>query len=222
MGKRPGDDVLVASAESNNYSTNNSSPSPFFFSASNNHASSPQWIDSASFDHKLWVVRECLHLDSKNNSNAEETDDDFLAEVNACRANQQTLKNKHEAVKAASQQIKMKLMEQIEQEEANLQLESANLEATEKALLETVRERDSITKDLVELKRLGDHLQQKIVRALEEANQVVESIDSVEEARQIQVPRLKHQISLYANTTGIKWDFENKDNLLAGQVVSTI
>lgn len=87
--------------------------------------------------------------------------------------------------------------------------------------MESVRERDAITNDLAELKRMGDNLQQKIVRALDEASQVhvVESIDLVEECRQIQVPRLKHQISLYANTTGIKWDFED-DSLLAGQVVS--
>lgn len=50
-----------------------------------------------------------------------------------------------------------------------------------------------------------------------EASQEIEKIDNIETDRMKEVPRLKHQISLYATTTGIKWDF-TRVNLHAGEV----
>jgi hypothetical protein len=64
-------------------------------------------------------------------------------------------------------------------------------------------------------------LQRTIALHQEEASQEIESIDQVEEERKRQVPRLKTQISLFASTTGIKWDFSQED-LLSGSVVRTV
>ena len=54
-----------------------------------------------------------------------------------------------------------------------------------------------------------------------EASQELDIITGVEEQQKQQVPRLKMTISLYASTTGIKWDFADPD-LLSGQVVRLI
>ena len=52
------------------------------------------------------------------------------------------------------------------------------------------------------------------------ASKQTEEMDQVELERMQQVPKIKNQISLYAKTTGIKWDY-HRDHVLAGQVVST-
>jgi hypothetical protein len=51
------------------------------------------------------------------------------------------------------------------------------------------------------------------------ASKQTEEMDQVELDRMHQVPKIKNQISLYAKTTGIKWDY-HRDHVLAGQVVS--
>jgi len=50
-----------------------------------------------------------------------------------------------------------------------------------------------------------------------EASQELDIITDVEEQQKRQVPRLKMLVSLYATTTGIKWDFADSD-LLSGQM----
>ena len=70
-----------------------------------------------------------------------------------------------------------------------------------------------------ELDKRQVELQRKIEQHQEEASQEIESIDEVEEERKRQVPRLKTQLSLYASTTGIKWDFSDTTTL-SGSVVS--
>mmetsp|Transcript_4660 Transcript_4660/g.5235 ORF Transcript_4660/g.5235 Transcript_4660/m.5235 type:complete len:259 (+) Transcript_4660:64-840(+) len=50
-----------------------------------------------------------------------------------------------------------------------------------------------------------------------EASQELDIITDVEEQQKRQVPRLKMLVSLYASTTGIKWDFADSD-LLSGQM----
>jgi len=65
-------------------------------------------------------------------------------------------------------------------------------------------------------------LQQKIAQHQLECEEELERIDGVQEARKAEVPRLKHQLSLYAATTGIKWDFsdENQENNADGAVLT--
>ncbi|CAB9526900.1 expressed unknown protein [Seminavis robusta] len=213
MGKRRGDDVLVASVPAvvtETIFTAAMSPSPSSRPAGANNHSPPSWIDSASFDHKLMVVRENLKLDVSSM-------DDFLAEVEHCQGKMHDFQRKQEDIKASSQSIQDRLMEKIQQEEAKCQVESANVETMEKELQEIAQERDSIANDIADLNRMRDDLTQRIAMAVEEASQQVEDINMVDEARKNQVPRLKHQISLYADTTGIKWDFED-DKRLEGHV----
>ena len=73
-----------------------------------------------------------------------------------------------------------------------------------------------------EQKEQIEDLQMKLRASIHQNHEVtqyeLEELDSVEYERIQQVPKIKNQISLYAKTTGIKWDY-HREHLLAGQVV---
>lgn len=183
--------------------------------SSSSSSRQPDWLESASFDHKLWVVRERLKLESNH-----EREDDFLAQVQQCREYRQGFQRQQQQLKNKSHTIQSSLKNKISDEESKCQEESANISAMEQVLHEIAQERDSLQNDLKDLEAVRQDLEQRIASAIEEASQEVEKIDMVEESRKERVHRLKHQISLYASTSGIKWDFEN-EQLLEGHVVST-
>ena len=64
-------------------------------------------------------------------------------------------------------------------------------------------------------------LQEEISSFKKSANDEIEVLDQVEEARKREVPRLKSQLSLYATTTNIKWDYDDSD-MISGTVVSSL
>ena len=218
MGKRKGDDILVAgvstvvSAEPTN--ANQSSISAFTTSTGFTGHSAPEWLNSASFDHKLRVVRESLKLDPL----VSDEEDYFIREVNECHRQQEAFQRQQDQLLEQSQAQQEMLNSKIKEEQSHLQQELSALEAMENKLAEICKERDSIQHDISDLNRLREELETKISLAMEEANQEVENIDMVEEARKNQVPRLKHQISMYASTTGIKWDYGEGD-ILQGEAV---
>jgi hypothetical protein len=231
MGKRKGDDVLVGDGAGVGIShANTASPgsslsgSTPLQNSSNNSCSNdtsahfqPAWLDSASFDHKLWVVRESLKLDKERG----EEEDVFLAEIRNCKEKMHTFQRQREDLIQVSTAIQEKLTKRINVEEAKCQKESENVQAIEQELIHIQQERDSLVREMTDLEKMRKELEQQIASAIEEANKEVEAIDLVEENRKNTVPRLKHQISLYAATTGLKWEFEN-DHLLEGHVVSTV
>lgn len=209
MGKRKGDDVLVSAPTVVGDTAHTTD------SANTDH-SPPAWLDSASFDHKLWVVRETLKLEGEKC----QQEDDFIAEVRKCEESMKAFQEQQDKLMNTSEKVKDGLNRKISKEEAKFEEESANVSAVERALKQIAEERDSLQEDMKDLERMRQDLEQRIATAMEEASQEVESINLVEENRKNQVPRLKHQISLYASTTGIKWNFDN-DRLLEGHVVST-
>ena len=179
--------------------------------------SEPSWLDSASLDHKLYVVRQSLKLDPSAGHNADE-DDVFIKDVRQCQANMQAFRQQQQDMMELSNLIKDGLKVKISEQEEKCQEESQDVAGLERVLEEIKQERDSIANDIVDLETTRQKLQQCIAKALEEANQQVEAIDMVEEARKNEVPKIKREIALFANTTGIKWDYEN-DHLLEGHVV---
>jgi hypothetical protein len=74
-----------------------------------------------------------------------------------------------------------------------------------------------------EQKEQLDEVQMKLRASIHQNHEMtryeLEELDSVEYERIQQVPKIKNQISLYAKTTGIKWDY-HREHSLAGQVVS--
>jgi len=147
--------------------------------------------------------------------------DDLITSFSACMDLQHDLQQEQNAIIQQSQDIKSKLQDRIDmarqacQEESNvlyrMQLTLEQLEADRQALIQSLQDIDSL---IVETK-------QRILEYKKVASQHVELMDQVEAERMCQVPRLKQQISLYATTTGIKWDFD-EENVLAGQVVCIV
>eukprot|EP00980_Cylindrotheca_fusiformis_P015804 scaffold4617_cov106-Cylindrotheca_fusiformis.AAC.5 len=113
--------------------------------------------------------------------------------------------------------VKLQLEQKLEQARNACQHESRVLIDMASHVENMKRDRTSLIQEMEKLDKQQIDLQRNISQFQEEASQEVESIDQVEEEQKRKVPRLKTQISLYASTTGIKWDF-SQDNILSGQV----
>lgn len=124
-----------------------------------------------------------------------------------------------EAMMKQSEQIQVDLDTQIQQAQAACQQESSILAQLSMNLSRLEQNRDKLLQDIDEIDQRQVELQQQIALHQQEASEEIECIDGVEEERKREVPRLKHSISLYASTTGIKWDFL-QDDILSGSVVS--
>ena len=177
----------------------------------------PAWLDSASFDHKLRVVRESLKL---------EDSDDFLVQLHQYRNTVSETRQKHAGMGSSSGGIQDDLTDQISAEEEQCQVESQTTLNMEEDLQQMLKERDGNLAVLSEMEQLQGELQNSVGSAVKEVDQQVQSINLLEDTRKNQVPRLKHHISMYATTTGIKWDYYDGDglehqNILEGHVVST-
>ena len=79
-------------------------------------------------------------------------------------------------------------------------------------------ERQNLLREIDELDDRQRLSQERIAKYQAEASQELDIILDFEAEQKQKVPRLKMTISLYASTTGIKWDFSDP-NLLSGQVV---
>lgn len=120
-----------------------------------------------------------------------------------------------------SDRIKSQLEKEIQQAKDACQQESNVLSDLANQMDSMRQKRQSLLQEMEKLDRRQMALQSKISMHQEEAAQEIESIDNVEEERKRQVPRLKAQLSLYASTTGIKWDYSNEE-LLSGSIVRTL
>lgn len=147
--------------------------------------------------------------------------DDLLSSFDTCLSLQQDLQEDQATVLKTSQNIKNQLDNRIEMAREACKEESNDLYRMQMKLEQLQADRQALLDSLEELDSLKVETKDRILQYKEEASQYVELMDQVEAERMKQVPRLKQQISLYATTTGIKWDFD-EEHLLAGQVVRTV
>jgi chromosome segregation ATPase len=126
-----------------------------------------------------------------------------------------------EAMLSKAKSVKSKLEGKLELARDACQHESQVLMDMGNKIERMKQERKNLLQNMEKLDQKQIILQKNISKHQDEASQEIESIDQVEEEQKRQVPRLKTQISLYASTTGIKWDFAN-DEILSGHVVSPI
>jgi hypothetical protein len=108
---------------------------------------------------------------------------------------------------------------QLQQEKDLCRQESSELSNLAEKLEQYRTQRAALLQEIDELDERQRIAQQNIATYVDEASQELEQIDECEEERKRQVPRLKTTISLYASTTGIKWDFKEGTDVLSGQVV---
>ena len=143
---------------------------------------------------------------------------DMLASFRTCLDLQSDLENQQSHVVQESENIKSRLENRIEMAREACKEESDDLYRMQVRLEHLQADRQALHQALEELDGIETETRERIIQCQEVASEQIESIDQVEAERMRQVPRLKQQISLYATTTGIKWDFDEED-VLAGQVV---
>lgn len=123
-----------------------------------------------------------------------------------------------ESLKTESVKIQAALAEKIALATEAKERESSDLAELIQEVRHFEQIRDSLLHAVEEMDRYQVELQEQIKAHQREAEQEIEIINSVDEERKREVPRLKTQFSLYASTTNIKWDFLY-DNILSGSVV---
>ncbi len=124
----------------------------------------------------------------------------------------------HNSLLEKAEEIKRHLSTKIEQAKDMRTKETSVLGELSLQLTKFHEQRQTLLGEIDDLDARQRVSQEKIAMYQAEASQELDLILDVEEEQKQQVPRLKMTISLYASTTGIKWDFEDPD-LLAGQVV---
>jgi len=116
-----------------------------------------------------------------------------------------------------AEEIQTNLTNEIQQAKNLYRKETSDLSYLSEQLSNFQEQRHNWLKEIGELDDRQRASQEKIALYQAEASQELDMIMDVEEQRKQQVPRLKMTISLFASTTGIKWDFEDPD-ILSGQV----
>lgn len=144
--------------------------------------------------------------------------DDLLVSLNSCVNLQHELQQEQSKVISTSQQVKNQLENRIEMAREACKEESNDVYRMQLSLEQAQSDRQALLDSLDDLDALEHECRERILQYKELASQYVEEMDMVEAERMRQVPRLKKQLSLYATTSGIKWDF-HQEHVLAGQVV---
>lgn len=150
----------------------------------------------------------------------EKTDDDdpMIAAISAISMSKRYEENE-ELLLEESNHIQAVLNQELREAKEACQKESSVLQDLANQIKVMQQRRNSLVQNMHDLDVRQVELQRKIEKHVEETSQEIDMIDVVEEERKRQVPRLKTQLSLYASTTGIKWDFADTTTL-SGAVVS--
>jgi len=122
-----------------------------------------------------------------------------------------------ESLLEQAEEIKSNLSNKIEQAQDLCKKETGVIGELSAQLSNFHEQRQNLLGHIEELDDQQRLSQEKIAMYQAEASQELDMILDVEEQQKRQVPRLKMTISLYASTTGIKWDFADPA-LLSGQV----
>lgn len=156
-------------------------------------ATARKYLSQTTTDNVLNKINENIQRPTMFSQTSRDLSD--AAEV-FCR----TLQTKHDGMVAAHHDKSLRLHQ--------INADVASLQQRQRALL-------------TQLQEGLDHqheIQQEIARFQEEATSLDAGTKYMELERQLHVPRLRHQLSLYAACTRIRWDF-TEERRLAGEVV---
>ena len=127
------------------------------------------------------------------------------------------LTSENDALLSKAHEIKSMLSESIAKESSACQLELADIYRLQMELQSLHANHDDLEQEIQDLAAESSETKDSIYEAQQVCRQEMEQIDLVEAERMQHVPKLKEQISLFATTTGIRWDYE-QDTVLAGQM----
>lgn len=134
---------------------------------------------------------------------------------------QTSLLSERDGLKKDAAEKKRVLDDQLQQEQSAFSQESNDVYKLVEKIQDLKADVADIEQAISEIRDVETEVRANIRLYKQEASQRLQEIDVVEMERMAEVPKIKNQISLYATTTGIKWDY-NREHVLAGEVVSSL
>lgn len=214
MSKRKGN-LVLSPKQILNYSSpfTKSNASTSLFSSFNSNDSNDEFVSNLTWHDTKEIMDELLqHFNDPS---------DGAAQVEKCISTINQIQKRKDKMIQKSNELKSKIGNRIEEEKSALEEDLNELNDHQQHLFELQSEISNIKSKNIDIMNRQNELKEYVVAHKMEASQEIEQIDEVEAARIREVPGLKHKISLYANITGIRWDFE-AENILKGEIVSYI
>lgn len=146
-------------------------------------------------------------------------DDTVLSTIQMLSGNAVTFDK--EAKKAAdeAERVSAQLIEQLEKANETCKQESQQLKQLNARLNKFRMEQNMLSQQIQDCNDTYHELRQQTERFKAEASEDMHGVENLKEKQLMEVTRLRHQISLYALCSGIKWDY-SEEGILAGEVVS--
>eukprot|EP00535_Pseudo-nitzschia_heimii_P009031 CAMPEP_0197191414 /NCGR_PEP_ID=MMETSP1423-20130617/23355_1 /TAXON_ID=476441 /ORGANISM="Pseudo-nitzschia heimii, Strain UNC1101" /LENGTH=248 /DNA_ID=CAMNT_0042644041 /DNA_START=142 /DNA_END=885 /DNA_ORIENTATION=+ len=164
-----------------------------------------------------WAMEQPVGFATNEVIDKAETHDDIVQSINSIRNGCEADEGMERSLFQKADEIKNHLSSKIKLANDLRKNETNILQELSAELSNFHNQRQKLLREIDELDDRQLRSQEKIAKYQAEASQELDIILDVEAEQKLKVPRLKMTISLYASTTGIKWDFADP-NLLSGQV----
>lgn len=167
-------------------------------------AEAKEWADIASFmdDVLAGQVDQYTHLESA---------------VQQGNSLINSISNQTDALHARSEEITNSITAEIEKENVALQNESNELATQIRAVQKLEEEAATLTKTNAEIIAKKRASEQNIPIYKAEAAEQIGKLDEIEMEHVKRIPKIKNQLSMFAELTNVKWDYNQKD-VLAGEI----
>lgn len=124
-------------------------------------------------------------------------------------------------IKNEVEPMKEKIQNKMVEEQNRKRTNEEEMILLRKQIEQLIHEKQCIVNELNTFKQQEDTIQNDISELIAETSNEIHEIENFHDICQMKVPRLRQQLSLYGNVTGIKWNFDN-EHILSGQIVSYI
>jgi chromosome segregation ATPase len=145
-------------------------------------------------------------------------DDPILQMINLCIAKPKELQVKIQSLEKHAGEIEQTLDTELEDLKVKWQQESEDAFEQQKRLTALESERDALTLEKEDIEQRMQSIRDQIALAQRQTESEKQQQDRIEREVAEKIPKLQFQISLYAQCTGIKLDYENME-AWSGRVV---
>jgi hypothetical protein len=150
-----------------------------------------------------------------------EEEDSVLKSFLSYKKKEQEVVQEQEVIETSSKEILSKIETKLQKALATYKNEAELLYQLQVAYNELKCSRDNMMQECEEVDQKIHDIQSQIVQYQKIAEEEFDMSELFEAERKLKAPRLRQQISLYGNISGIKWDFD-QERVLAGHIVSGI
>ncbi len=164
---------------------------------------------------KTW---EATHDAMKQLMDRYNSNDKKIALINETNNSIEMTEEKEAEIRREADAINGQIQNKIEECSNHFSQEEQNLAQMRKHSDDLEQEVNESHDNVNMAKEEERQLKRQIEHYVEQANERVEQIDEVEIKKKEEVYRLRTQISLHAHVTGIKWDYDDDIESMAGEI----